>query len=502
MQEGADGSLCGDSIVPASPEFPGQFMLTQGTSPQVRFDTQERVGSWVLWANGAHTAVRVRDSRGVDIGLFWGVVVDPQQGIVVRSDIVLSRSAAEAGFIAYVEGQIYRYGGSWIFILAAGEHERVYLDAAGTLSLVYEPETRKAASTTGLLLERRQYEQRFDRELYESLQVEDHGWFPAGLTAHFGVVRLLANHYLDLNTYRSVRHWPSDDAIAPTDELRVAEEILRVVGGTMRALVADGPVVLPLTGGKDSRLLLSACRDAAGALDLVTVDYPQARRDVDLARRLVEQAPQLRHRVIPPELVSCEERALWAYRCSHCVGGANWRYRYELGDGYKYFISGVGGEVGRGFLWRAADNARLRVTARGLIGRFGLRWHPRLEEAIANWLEPLGDHDFFTVLDLAYLELRVSAWAYAQAYAYSGAGTMAYISPLVNQGLFAHFFGLPPIERNKADYVLTAIRLGWPELLNVPVNRYGDWRDYLMLVRKASNPALVLKKLRKLMASA
>lgn len=79
---------------------------------------------------------------------------------------------------------------------------------------------------------------------------------------------------------------------------------------------------------------------------------------------------------------------------------------------------------------------------------------------------------------------------------------MTYISPLVNQGLFAHFFGLPPIERNKADYVLTAIRLGWPELLNVPVNRYGDWRDYLMLVRKASNPALVLKKLRKLMASA
>jgi hypothetical protein len=121
--------------------------------------------------------------------------------------------------------------------------------------------------------------------------------------------------------------------------------------------------------------------------------------------------------------------------------------------------------------------------------------HPRTREAVAAWLPGVAGLDPFLQLDLAYLELRMGCWAYAQSYV---APDIPEISPMISRESFAAMLSLPPSARRSNALILTSIRMAWPELLELPINRYGDWRDRLRLVRRAlAEPRLVVKKLRK-----
>jgi hypothetical protein len=47
--------------------------------------------------------------------------------------------------------------------------------------------------------------------------------------------------------------------------------------------------------------------------------------------------------------------------------------------------------------------------------------------------------------------------------------------------------------------IQSVIRQGWPELLDLPISRYGDFRDRVDFVRRVHrHPYRVVKKLRKL----
>ena len=54
------------------------------------------------------------------------------------------------------------------------------------------------------------------------------------------------------------------------------------------------------------------------------------------------------------------------------------------------------------------------------------------------------------------------------------------------------------MENGSNRMLRTCIASRWPELLEVPIGRYGDWRDTVSLARRAlREPRLIAKKLRK-----
>jgi hypothetical protein len=89
----------------------------------------------------------------------------------------------------------------------------------------------------------------------------------------------------------------------------------------------------------------------------------------------------------------------------------------------------------------------------------------------------------------------MSAWAFAQEYADS---TVPHVHPLIGREAFRLMLELPPEAKRSNALLREAIRKLWPELLTLPINRYGDYRDVLGLVQMSSNPQRVAKKLRKL----
>ena len=473
-----------------------QFLITRGTPQRDGWTSCVAIGSTKLYLYPGARTLPVRNGSGKMIGAFVGTVIDHEAGRVCRDSLTFDCPADPSHLDQAIENFAYRFTGSWLFVIAAAGTERVYLDADGTLSLVYDREQHAAAATTGLLLDDQQYRARFQADLYDALGVAGEGWFPSGLTAHRAIHRLLCNHYLDLKTWTARRHWPQGDLSWRTNPRDGAERISQIVRGTVKALIAEGSTAAALTGGNETRFLLAACRDLKDDLEFVTVAGPSTRRDVDLAGRLADLG-KLRHVLLPIKPASLEAQAAWRYRASHCITGSNMVNHPSISPlaRHKAFIGGLGGEIGRAFFWRPADSGTMALDGASIVPRFGMPTHDAVVEATTRWHDSVKDMNPLTRLDLAYLELRMSAWAFAQEYTDS---TVPHVHPLIGREAFRLMLELPPEAKRASTLLKEAITQRWPELLTVPINRYGDYRDVLAMVRMSANPQLVAKKLRKL----
>jgi hypothetical protein len=484
-------------IIPTQKTWHGQFRIAHIGARELAGTTKHALGSWqIATVQGAPT-VPVQTSQGRHIGLLIGTAIDPQAGVLVDQPLRLDLPADLKARDAAIETTLYRLGGSWLCVLADGGFERIYLDADGTLSLVYDPQTRSAASSAGLLLDDATYRSRFDRALYTTLDVPGEGWFPSGLTAHRGIKRLLCNHTLDLTAFQAKRHWPVQDFAhnGSTDES--AFKVAAIVRAQAEALLNRGKVVVALTGGNETRLLLAAYKPLIKDLTFVTVAAPSTTRDVVLATSLAERFG-LRHVLLPLQEASQAEQDSWLYATGHCVTGPNMVSHptiRPLAERYDYFLGGLGGEIGRAFFWRSTDTADMLLTVADLVPRFGMPQADAVTEATADWLWGVQHVNALTQLDLAYMELRMSAWSAAQTYAQS---FVNHLHPLIAREIYALMLNLPPEAKRGNLLIKSAIAQSWPELGEIPINRYGDYRDLIHTAMSATDPKRVAKKLRKL----
>jgi hypothetical protein len=426
--------------------------------------------------------------NGERIGVLLGNPIDLDTGRVVRTCHDIAGDLEKA---------IYRLAGSWLFVLSHDGVNRVYLDANGMLSLVYDREAGIAGSTAAAILTDEQYRSRFRDELYRKLDIEHDGWFPADLTAHAGVDRLLANHYLDLDTMRAARHWPKAPFPVDEDVAAAGGRICARVTRTVAALAADGQTAVALTAGNDTRLLLACCRPLVNDVSFATVEAPKSNGgsvDVDIATRLA-RGLRLSHELLPYVGATNEQAELWRLRAGHSVGGVNVAMHPSVSplDG-RTLVGGVGGELGRGFLWLGATRDT-RLDASGLVARLKLPQEPRVLSAVAAWLDGLQPYGFDTLalLDLAYIELRMSGWGFADTYAYPAQRN---VCPFVSRDNYVDMLSMPVEARRGNAWFRQAVADLWPQLLNYPINRYGDHRDMLHKVTNiVRNPGRAVRKI-------
>ena len=480
----------------SSPDFKGQFVVSREGNPSREGATRHHLETLYVDVFAPLDVVDVLDAKGRTIGLFLGTLVDTEAQAIVTSSIQLDVAIDNLHDLdMLIEDYIYRFTGSFVFVIDITNARRIYLDANGSKSLVYDPETGIAAATTPLLLNPTEYRQRFDSELYRGLNVDQDGWFPAGLTAHTGIRRLMCNHYLDMDTMRVVRHWPVGTIEEAADPEQLVASIVDEAERTVRAICRTGLATMALTAGNETRLLLGCCRSFAREIDFMTVKAPGADLDVARAGELAKRFG-LKHRLLPYVRADAQAASAWQMRVGHCVTGSNMTMHPSVEPlNGRIFIGGLGGEIGRGFLWLNSEQG-IAIDAPGIITRLKLPQHPRLLEEVEQWLQPLKRFDSLLLLDLAYMELRMSCWAFVQSYA---APLQIEVNPLVSRKIFASMLSLPPSLRRNNGAILQGIRLTWPELLSLPINRYGDWRDKVRMARAAlDNPRRAIRKIRQL----
>jgi hypothetical protein len=301
-------------------------------------------------------------------------------------------------------------------------------------------------------------------------------WLPFGLTLRRGVRRLQANHALDLRTWTPRRHWLPPEV---RDDLPTADRAMAVfeqLRSTVAAVAAAHPLSLSLTAGRDSRLVLASARDVLDRASFFTlVNDGAGSVDVVTARRLADRFG-LNHTLLPvgPTTEPGLQRSLEV--TGHAVGGELWRAHEALEqlDPDRVLLAGTAGEVARARTWRQGDPVTGTVTPELLLRRLRL---PALDvylDGAQTWLAALPELPFATVLELAYIEQRLSCWAGPGHY---GNRTSRFeLPPFASRTLFTSALSLPVDYRYTDRLMDDVCRRVWPELLDLPFNHHTGLR--------------------------
>jgi hypothetical protein len=470
-------------------ELPRQWVLS--------VDRDDVPDAWYLgelagWHLAAHPDAHVCELRADD-GTAIGWVIEPlaylraDEGWVPDDELVLSVSADASA--ADIERALYGRGddgrssgdgleGMWTAIVFAGSPEvpvrRVYLGAIH--SIVYDPDRRIVATSHNLLPEVRR-----DVEISRAFDaLANNSYVTFGLTPFVGLDRLLPNHFLDLDDFSPVRHWPRG-AIDPLTHggdgaAAMVEHSQRLV----RALLDRyRHFRVFLSAGRDSRAVLSLLRPLLDDVDVVlatTVGIDQGSRvDLQGARRLATVAglPLEVSRREPHE--PDEEAVRRAFvRIGESKGGpilsapgvTDVRARHTDG---RFVLSGMAGEVGRASFWK--DGPPLDdPTPEMLVRRTSSPPIEPVLAAAATWRDSvprsLGPAD---VLDLLYVEQRMGCWESSTRYLFPGRPLVT--SPMAAAYNIETMLRLPVPYRAAGLVQEDMVRYSWPELLTVPFNQ-------------------------------
>lgn len=473
---------------------PWQFRLSREVQPDAH-----AVGDFWLQTGEGLPVISIIDGTGHSCGLLLGFLLDLDSRNRPEAQWQTDALFDPANPNAFALHVLNSLGGRFLIILAGRDVTRIYPDSGAQVTCVYDHEKGQAGSTAMALMDEAEYAQRFQQTLYEQLGVDGEGWFPAGLTAHRGLERLLPGHFLDLDTGRFQRFWPAEQPELHADPLQLTDEIITIIQAQIAAITAAGRrPVIALTAGYDSRFILACARPFLEQADVMTVvDDHQHSKDTIVSRQITRRFG-LNHIELTQVRATREERDLFILRGGHCNADANsWLHpsTIPIANSHDY-IGGVGGGYVSGYLWRDADTADLSVTAAMLCHRFGLAATDKVVAAFQAWLDGLPPLDAFTILDLAYLENRQAPWASAQ---FCCDPTLVRYAPMLSWPVVRRVLSLPPQWRRDAQMGQEIIAKCWPELGDIPYNTLGPWQDFLFKVKKVmADPRVVIKKWRKL----
>lgn len=460
--------------------FQKQFIISPKRCTDRGFDQHTKINALYINHYERNDFIDVVNQSGEPIGLIIGYPIDFKNKKIISHTLTLD---CEGDLDSAIEQDIYSLSGSFIFILDHDE-QRIYLDTNGSLSIVYDEKTGLIGSTASALLSDEEYSSRFNTELYSHLDVDKEGWFPAGLTAHRGIKRLLCNHYLDIKKSTPHRHWPISNFEPTCSAQDCSQGITEIIQHTIETISKYGNLICALTAGNETRYITSALFNKPVKADYFTIDFDKSSCDINAARKISDRL-NLNWKSIPAIYSSSEEKEIWIKQVAHCISGNNLYIHKTLDNisDYDFFVGGLGGEIGRAFIWKDSDTNATILSAESIIKRLGLSPdNQELKSATEEWLKGVSQFDSLTILELAYIELRMSAWAFSQAYA--NPKKQIEVNPMICREAYSLMLSLKPEDKISGRFIKTGIKLNCPELSDIPINKFGDYRDLVHLLKK------------------
>ena len=308
---------------------------------------------------------------------------------------------------------IDRLGGRWVLIVDEGTDVEVFTDFFGMRQVFYTvPEAGMSPwCASNLALLRTVLNLPTDPEAQDYLEaMKEQGrteyWWPGTSTLCKGVKCLTPNHALNLTTGKIRRFWPRE-AIAPTSLRRAVSGGSRLLSGLMKAAMNRCPLMILVSSGLDSRLLLASAREGRKSLTTVTfiVDglTPDS-ADVTVPSRLLPSLG-VAHKVLDctqPMDPEFAQLYLSNTTAAHEAYGKIAHALFHSGLTSFLRVTGAGGEAFR--------PEYVEFTPRSLASAYQLTDHPFVLKELATWMESVSDARGWRPEDIFYLEQRLGRW--------------------------------------------------------------------------------------------
>lgn len=462
-------------------DYPKQFALASRPLNQLPGWKHCQLRDWWLSVARDVPVLKVFDERGALISVIIGWAVFRGR-LLHDGDSITARLAGHGAPNIFDE-----LCGRFVCFSILGEEVLVRTDPAAMMGVVYNAGQQLLASSPTILslLD----EQEPDPEVRRALSGgKGEVWFPLGLTPYLGVKRLLPNHTLPLNSWAAKRVFPlpggegrhGNKNVKPEEAVARLGDIIR---RNIKALLDDGHCIAQLTGGRDSRIVLAACRDWYQQMQFQTVvlDQYSCRLDCHIAADIADRF-DLNYRQLPFIKPSKEELGAWLHRVGHCVEDtvASMCTTARIHDSHSHELTGTCGEALRAPYWYSSDAKLEGLSAEGLLERMGIVANPYTISLAERWLAsfPAG-MSVGNILEFAYAEIRAAGWAGATLYGHEL--SLPSISPFNSGEYYREILAICEGYRGAKKVIPALMDYLWPELGEIPFNRARGLRKFRFL---------------------
>lgn len=449
----------------SAPTFHDQFILARD-APEAPdgFVVRSHEGWWL--ASSPTLPVTRLTSEGEAVGWMLGWAVLPD-GSFAHEHPTLELPTERPGETAR-EDRLYTLPGRWLCHITAPV-PRVYLDPAGSLAMVYDVKRQVLASTTTLLNWADPHT--LSRERFDARSLGRNQFHPSGLTSDPAARRLLPNHYLALSTGQQVRHWPRGpiDRVGTDDVAGPIGTIVEATSSFVAALGRHRRLHVPLTAGRDSRMVMSMSRATVARIDFFTFAYLDWRRSDKTFARSLSRRLGLSHTELPIVEATETEKMHYLQAIGYdAFEGKAKDFRVAAGQlpSDRGWLTSFAGEVGRADYWTVTDGPG---DVPDILTRLGLPHTEANLAATATWLRDTPFADDEQLYDLLSIEQRLGCWVGPQMY---GHAPFAFNIVALNQRrVFAAMLSLPTEYVRQQLMAPDVIRQAWPELAELPFRR-------------------------------
>lgn len=311
--------------------------------------------------------------------------------------------------------------------------------------------------------------------------------WPVDATRYQKVIRLLPNHLWKQGNCRATR---MKNILPPIEGGSSASKSMALLSSTMQGAAAHKPLILTLTAGWDSRLVLAACRALKKEVRCLTLQYanmPDTHPDIRIARELAASMG-VDHTV---RRCAIEDRTFVAEYRAHSENS----HDYWIQMAQETHLGGYGGA-----LWvKGACNEILRnpngvlydwqVGPKILCKLFQLPQTKFSLKALNRWLEsarPYCKKNSIRLLDLFYWEHRMGSWLAECLNEADIASDM--FSPFNVRNYLSVGYQVPLKQRMapRYEYFTHMLQESAPECAQVPINnnRYRSAKARAKLLLK------------------
>lgn len=411
-----------------------------------------------------------------------GCILDPNDPVAGNVD-VLGSLLPHFSSIDELVKSTGRFGGRWIIIATSGEKKFLFNDALGLRQVFYtEPDETGSLwsmSQPGIgaevltLVPDEAATEFIDSHPFRSNP--EYRW-PGEASPFQELKHLLPNHWLDFDTGSSHRYWPIEPLARVEPEVAI-ERLSVLFPGIIRAAAQRFDLMLSITAGIDSRLVLAAARDIENALSFVTMQQggmPHDHADLTIPGKLLERLG-LPHEVIRAQMSMTPDFSRAFKRSvlnAHDHYGPDAEAILRRFSRAKAVLTGSGGEVGR-----CSFRKELPWSERKTITPAHLAWLQRMDREpfalryFERWLNDVKPRHDVKLLDLFEWEQGHGNWL-AMTQLEFDIAWREIITPFNCRDVLTTLLGVEERYRRAPDYLLfrELIRKLWPEVLQEPIN--------------------------------
>ncbi|MCP4820633.1 MAG: hypothetical protein GY883_15690 [Shimia sp.] len=504
-------TYCAALDVGFSLAFRFQFVLSKAARDLPGFVTRPFAGR-ILHTHKALPVTEITDRHGTFLGLILGYATEGGGGLL-SSPHRINASAEDDDLKSKIENWVTYLGGRFLLLtdLPGGNHRKIYPDPAGSLGMVYDPQSGIIASTLLLCLERdidpdpdcRPSDELLSNKGLKSLLPEFDpevpvGGYGFGSTPDRHVRRLLANRALDIDALTEHRFWYPDPDMPSLSAEEAAEQIVTTLREQMQTFCSIGSGYFAISGGHDSRMLMACAPDLSNTdIEL----YAYATNWIGtLDVRVSEVLAQTLGRPFFGQIAESGPKGTFM---TNRKAAMRTRHRFALGSGLahlgdSWWQRGYARQLRQGEIWLRGNFLEI-VTAR-VWPRHDLTPSDELLHALNNTRVALGDEaDVARKLarletwqqslpmdadrhlhDLTYLDLTLAP---AQGNFY-GFSSHTYIAPANHRRVYEAAMQVPWRDRKRGKLYDAIMKQANPALHQVPLVGAATYR-----ARKLGIPA-------------